>query len=462
LQFKNILIGSFFLFFISLIMITVVENKIVVFSFTIFVLLFSCLLLFLSGVRKKSELSSFITFFSVGLFWIAVSSFFRIYLFDYSQNTSDAYFFYQKSIDFKSKESINELIILTEGSLAVYFWRLIYSLTSFFGFASTPFYGIIFNNLILSFTAIIGVKISNIIFNNDMERAKRFILYFCSCGIFWLAASVHMRDAFIIFLTTILFYFAIKQINNNTTKNKLVFFGIVIFFTVLFPFLRTEFYFIPAFIFFCTFLPSLFLQRHKFIRYIPFLLLFIFLIVVISNLGLFDFNLLEVLNRGKRGYQEEIDVTANAGSLGVKLVIDQHPLVRLLIGSLYLQIYPIPFWYGFKTDTIYDFFKSINLFFLWGILASIYVCLKEISFYTLEVKKYLFFSLFIYLLMVFAISMSSLETRHLGCFFVPIIIIACAPDYTKKINVKRFKIAIFNILLFILLVHVSWGILKLI
>ena len=64
--------------------------------------------------------------------------------------------------------------------------------------------------------------------------------------------------------------------------------------------------------------------------------------------------------------------------------------------------------------------------------------------------------------MVFAISMSSLETRHLGCFFVPLIVIACAPDYTKKVNIKRFKVAVISILSFILLVHISWGVLKLI
>lgn len=462
MPFKNIIIGSLFLFFISLILVTTIEKKVGVFFFPIIILLFTFPLLYLVGVKKKSEFTSFIFFFSVGLFWIAVSSFFRIYLFDYSQNTSDAYFFYQRATDLKSKESINELILLTEGSLAVYSWRLIYGLTSYFGFESTPFYGILFNNLILSFTAVVGVKTSNIIFNNDTGRAKRFIIYFCSCGIFWLAASVHMRDAFIIFLTTVLFYFAVKQMQKNTTKNKLIFFGITIFFTILFPFLRTEFYFIPAFIVFCTFLPSLLLQRKKFIIYIPFIILFVFIIIIISNLGLFDFNLIEVLNRGKLGYQEEIDATANAGSLGVKLVIDQHPLVRLLVGSVYLQIYPIPFWYGFKTDTIYDFYKSINLFFLWGILASIYVSLKEVSIYTLTIKKILFFSLFIYLLMVFAISMSSLETRHLGCFFVPLIIIACAPDYTTKVNIKRFKVAVISILSFILLIHISWGVLKLI
>jgi hypothetical protein len=461
LQFNKLIKGSLLLFFISLIIITVVEKKLEIFFFPIIVLLFTSPVLYIIGI-KKSEFSSFIVFFSVGLFWVAISSFFRIYLFDYSQNSADAYFFYQRASDLHSKESINELLLLTEGSLAVYFWRFIYSLITYFGFENTPFYGIILNNLILSFTAIMGVKTLNVIFNNDMVRAKRFIIYFCCCGIFWLAASVHIRDAFLIFLTTIIFYYAVKQMQRNTTKGKIFFFGIVLSFTIVFPFLRTEFYFIPAFIAFCTFLPSLLLQRRKLIRYIPLILLCASLVIVFSNLDLFDFNLFEVINRARRGYQEEIDATAQEGSLGVKLIIDQHPLVRLIFGSVYLQIYPIPFWYGFKTDTIYDFYKSINLFFLWGILASVYVCLKEINVYTLSIRKALYFSLSIYIFMVFAISMTSLETRHLSCFFVPLIIVGCAPDYTKKTNIKNYKIAIFCILSFILIIHILWGILKII
>jgi len=445
---------------ISLVLITILEVNFSSFIIPILSLIISVLVLYVIGIRKKIEYLAFIFFFSVGLFWISISTFFRIYLFDYAQNTADAFMFYQRSIDFNNNENINELLFLTEGSLAIFIWKSIYRFFFILGFNNTPLIGLIVNNIIMSLTAIIGVKIINTIFENKIEKAKNFILYFSSCGMFWMFSSVHVRDSFIVLFVSLLFFFAIRQMIFHSLKYKIYFLLSILLFSALFPFLRSEFYFIPAFIFFCTFLPSILIEKKKIYKYILFFILCLSLFLFFSSINLIEFNPFEALIKGQKGYQEEVDATASASSLGVKLIIDQQPIIRFFAGFLYLQIYPIPFWYGFKTDTIYDFYKSINLFFLWFTLSSIYVCFREINKYKLLIKKVVLFSFFVYVFMVFAIAMSSLETRHLAPFLVPLIIVACTPDYKNLINRKRFKTAFASILFFIFLVHLSWFILK--
>lgn len=459
--YKYLLVAASVLIVASAILISVVELNLLLFFLPPFFILIGTIFIFLLRSKHRlAELTAFFSFFSVGLFWIAVSSYFRIYLDDYSQNTQDAAFFVKMATATADTDKLAELLLLTEGSFAVYVWRGFYAFFSFLGFGKPVLVGLLLNNTLMSLSCVFGIKTIHSVFGRDDYKSQMFLLLFCSCGIFWLFSSVHVRDSFVVFFVAILFFLSVKQMVNNTLKNKLLFFVSIVLLTLFFPFLRTEFYFIPAFFLLCTFLPSFVLQYKKFVKYLPFLLFLVALIVIASTLNFSGLNLLEVLSKGQKGYLEEIEETASAGSLGVKLVINQPFIIRMIAGSLYLQLYPIPFWYGFRTDTIYDFFKSIDLFFIWGVLPTIYIVFKRFRQRILVEKKVLLFSFLSYLFMVFAIAMTSLETRHLACFFIPLIFVASTVDFRIQENLVSYKKILFGIVVVISGIHLLWAVFK--
>src|SRR6185436_14029906 len=69
----------------------------------------------------------------------------------------------------------------------------------------------------------------------------------------------------------------------------------------------------------------------------------------------------------QEGYSELSFEQGEEQSLGNKLIVNQAPPVRLVLGSAYLFVYPIPFWAGFKEASSYHKFKSLNVLFMYAI-----------------------------------------------------------------------------------------------
>lgn len=459
-SFKNLWIAGIFFFIIGIISISIFEQDISIFFLPYFILLISAVIFFVLKIRSKAALSGFFLYFSINLFWVGISVLFRNYFGDYSQNNTDAFFFYQMSTKSAVDNRLSELVLTSEGAFAIYTWVYVYKFFTLFGFTQTPTIGILFNSWLLSIGCVVSVKIVNFIYN-DERISKKFIILYSFCAIYWLFGSVHVRDSFVVLLTIIQLYFTIYYLKYRTTFSYISLLLISILCTFIFPFLRTEFYFIPMlFVAGATFIPLFLRTKNKnTILLVSFLAVLISIGFVLFISGYADI-IFEVLERGQKGYLDEVAETASSSSLGVKLIINQPLLLRLILGSVYLHLYPIPFWYGFKTDTIYDLFKSLNLFFLWGIIPLVYIGICNARRYEQVLKEITFFCIAIYLTLVLAIAGTSLETRHLSVFFVPLLIIAVKPDLKESLTKRQYKKILARLLSVIVFIHLAWIILK--
>ncbi|MEK7382599.1 MAG: hypothetical protein AAB262_04860, partial [Elusimicrobiota bacterium] len=152
----------------------------------------------------------------------------------------------------------------------------------------------------------------------------------------------------------------------------------------------------------------------------------------------------------------------NSGSsLGVTYVINQPMPVRLAAGFFYLQIFPIPFWSGFSEVGIYHLLKALNGIFMWFAvpLAALGAC-RSLQVKEKTRKSALLFMAFVYAGMTFAIAATSLETRHVGAFLVPLLILATVPDLRAQPDIRAHRMLLRAWLGMILCIHIAWTVLK--
>jgi len=399
----------------------------------------------------------FIRTFMVGWVMSGVAAVYANYFGDIGQLYSDASGFYMMASGQGSGLTIDELKALSEGSLAVVLWRAVYDVFFSLGFARERFVGIMVNVTIVAFTGVISIKMARQVYGNDPYRFQRLTLLFSGCGLFWLFAAVHLRDSLVLFTVTALLYFWISFLSNPIIDLR--FLRIAVFSiigSVFLSYLRVEFTFVPFALAVAGCLSLLVSRNSDSNNWL--IILFLMLFIALS------FNaeiLIDIIARGSGNYTELSLDTSSSQSLGMALVVNQPLPVRLVVGSLYLVFFPIPFWSGFQLESVYSLFKSFNVLFFYALFPLFALSISDLWYEkSLRMANFLFF-LFVSIGFIFAIALTSLETRHLGTFLVPIFLLALMPDLRDEIVQYRYK----NFLLYMLsavgIVHVVWLFIKL-
>lgn len=414
---------------------------------------------FLGG---RYEVKAFLLFFSVCYFWAGVAGIYSVYLDDFSQK-ADALWFLGLATGSEDRLTLNELRGLTEGAGAVFIWRAIYDLFSLIGFEKGPYITVTFNTFLVSISGVVAIKTVRAIFGHDQHRLARFMLLFAMCGVFWLFAATMLRDSFILILNTLLVCVWVLYLMRPKLATAILLVVLSVIFSSIFWFFRTEFFFVPMAILAAAagaILVSGTLSRLSGIMSI---------LLIIGVLGLFIFifpssitDIADLLVSGNEQYAEFAKgIDSNGSSLGVTYVVNQPLLVRLAIGSFYLQVFPIPFWSGLFEETIYHLLKSLNAIFMWFVLplAILGVC-RALQIKEKPKKAALLFLTFVYAGFTLAIAGTSFETRHLGVFLVPLLIVATIPDLRFLPDVLIYRKLLSAWLGLIMFIHIAWVILK--
>jgi hypothetical protein len=416
--------------------------------------------LFIGGIRSKFEYNAFFLSFSVCIFWFGISSIYYVYFNDPFQHSSDPANFYSIATADAAGLNLVNISLLSEGALAVFIWRSLYEIFSFIGFEKPMYIGILFNCLIVSLVSTVASRIVISIFGQDYRHLNFFILLFNTCAIFWLFATIHIRDSLILFLNTYLILRSVKFLLKPAINNGF-FLGVsLIFATIIYPFLRTEFVFVPvsmALAIIAAYTVQLNSKLSR-IRYLTLLTIaFIGIILVFSS----QITIINVLIAGKEGYESEIGQAANtASSLGVALVVNQPTLLRIFIGTVYLHVFPIPFWHGFQLQSVYDLYKSFHVIYFWFVLPLFVLGAKNIFKFKKQQSSALILLFFLYLGFSIAIAISSLETRHLSVFAIPLLIISTIPDLNSSIIRNAYKLNFIFLLSTVFILHLAWAFLK--
>lgn len=407
------------------------------------------------------ERRAFQLIFAVCFFWAGVAAIYRIYFNDYGQNYLDAWSFYRLASGYASGSLIDDLRQMTEGSGAVLLWRFFYDFFAVLGFEKGPFVGISVNTCMVAMTAVIGVKIVKTVFGSDAPRLKRFILLFSFCGLFWEFAAIHLRDASILFAISVLVLFWTRFTSIPNTFNFLWLVIATLSGFVIFGFLRREFFFVPLAMMAAGLaamaLDSSTKRKHQVLIYVLFGLfsaVFAYLLIEFQS-GLFN-----ALTGGYKGYTQHSERTHGADSLGMRFIINAPFPVRLLFGSVYLLVFPIPLWSGFQFESANQLFKSFQALFMYGLIP-----LLALTAWMLARRKELrtaplLFMLFLFFGFTLSIAATSLETRHFGAFLVSILALAVLPDLADWDVKRAYKRLLAAFLSMMLLIHGIWIVLK--
>jgi hypothetical protein len=395
--------------------------------------------------------------FAVGFFMAGVAAIYTIYF----HETSDATYFFLDASAQGRNLFLKTLVSIREGALAVIVWNKFYDIFTFLGFSRSQFIGVTFNVTIVALTGVIAVKIARHVYGNDPYRFKRLTLLMSASGLLWLFAATHLRDSLILFVVTVLVYswvLFLKKHDSGMRLFQVIAFSMLI--CLFIGFLRREFVFVPVAMAMAG-LGSLLIGKKLGRNQISF-----YFLVIIGLVGLiiwasfFGDSIQYAFIRGNEGYAEALALKHSGDSLGMALIVNQPLPIRLVIGSIYLFVYPIPFWSGFQIESAYHLFKSFNVIFFYFVIPLLVMTLWQLWGQKEKPTSEILFCLFTTLGFTVAIAGTSLETRHLGVFLVPIFITALLPDLRVDSVWNKYKQLLTIFILSVVLVHIIWLVLK--
>lgn len=459
-KFNSLLSASFILYVLSLLIIGFSYQSyepllIINFYFLFFILVTSLL----SGKNNLDDFSSTILIFSICLFWTAISS---IYLnvFDDSQyKGQDSGFFLELA---QGAVFINPNIFgsnFYDGIGAVNFWKLFYDLFYLAGFSKLPYIGVTINTIFVSLSGLFSLKMVKLLYPSDPKRYFRFLILFSSCGLFMLFASLHLRDAFVLFFVTLQSYGWIRFIRYKNSSNFFLLFFITVICSYTLFWLRAEFTAL-GFGFLAAFLGS-FILTNQLSRisqlFLYSLSAFIGITVVILLLNYTS--VISDLVDSSINYSK-VGAEASGGSLGYELIISQPLPIRIFLSSIFLFILPVPFWSGMEENSIYYLFKSLNAVYFYFIIPLIVLSfINFLSFKGLRNTEN-YFLLFCILGFTTVVAFTSVESRHIGSF-IPLFLLFCLiPGFNKTIEKKNYLTLLLLFVCLIILIHTAWIFIK--
>lgn len=405
--------------------------------------------------ERKIYLWSFLS----GFLSAAIASLYRAKFSDFQ---TDAEQFFSLSSSGALGLSITEILSVSEGSLAVLIWRQAFIAMQFIGFPIEHYVGVFLNVLMVATSGVIALKIAKNIYGSDEVRLNNLIKMYSMCGIFWLFSGILMRDSIILLSINVLIYFWVNYLLFPRSPLR-IFALIVVSFLALpaFKFMRAEFVFVP-FAMLLAGLASLIVCRSVAIskRKLYGLLTLGSAAALSTYISAGD-ALQAALVQGLDYYSGESADQSNEGSLGMTLVINQIMPVRLLLGSIYLYLFPIPMWSGFQLESSYHFFKSLNVIFIYFLLPLIFLSFRELLKSKLHRNPAILFMAFLFLGFTVAIAGTSLETRHIGVFYSAVFVLALLPDLRKNTVRNNYKKMLSVVFFSVSVIHAMWMILKL-
>lgn len=427
----------------------------------IFFMLGTCLL-WLPSAGGYFERIGFRLVFAIGWFMAGIAAVYANYLNDPFQDLSDAAWFFELASMNSTDTSLSSIQSITEGSGAIVIWRAVYDVFAVIGFEKGPYLGVLVNVTSVAFSCVLAVKMARLVYGNDTSRLNRLIFLFSICGLFWLFAAIHLRDGIILLSITMLSYIWTRYLENSNIQNIVTLVAATIIAFIFFGFLRTEFLFIPLAMLVVGLAAILMFSKlsgtRKVFTYILALIGIVITGVIFSSLLE---GLLSSLIRNNDGYSEAAGLRGSSDSLGMALIVNQPILLRLIFGSAYIFIFPIPVWSGFQLESAYHLFKSFNTLFFYALVPLIALSILRIVQDKDVRTPSLMFLLFIMIGFMLAIAGTSLETRHFGAFLVPVLVLALLPDLTLKKYRHAYKVFLVIFISIMAMLHFVWLVIKL-
>jgi hypothetical protein len=409
---------------------------------------------------KKPELRVFLLTYAICIFVGGLAQCYSLNVFGKLQSTIDANTFFRFIKPSPPFMTMADAPKNFNSPLGILIWQQIYKLTWVLGFDFGPYTAVMFNAFVMGITGSITVRTAREIFGDDPWRLRRVGTLFAFCGLFILFGSVLLRDCFTTFFNALVLWGLVRWLCVPTFFNLLKAIVLTGFSVFAMAYLRFESIILFGMFWFLLILIWFIKERLDIARLFVICLALITLIIGSSYLISYFQTAKKFQEVKTEGYTGSAAAATQKESLGMKLVARQPMPIRIVMGSGYLMIFPIPLW-GYLQPGLGDYMLIKGYHGIYQVLmlplcfAGLFLVVQEFF----KNQKHSLPLLFVtaYLLMnLMAVVATSLEQRHLAQFMPAMFILAAMPDTREKKSsamVKRIRIVWFAV---VLLVHAAW------
>ena len=410
------------------------------------------------------ERGTFLRVFAVGMLIASIGSIYLLVFRDPIQLGSDAALFFQLASGSANSGSLAELQLVSEGALAVLAWRAIYQMTGSLGIAPAVYIGTFANVTMIAWMAVATTRLARSTFGPDPRRLVRLRHYVVMCGLFWLFMGVHLRDAAVVLAVAVLVALWGSWVSDARSGRKLsAAIATSLVGAPVMGALRTEFVFVPLFLIAAAAGATVLGRSNGRVPLLAKAAIFATGVGVAIAFAQLGDTLRLVLEAGAGGYADLRSASGGADSLGDALIGDRALPVRLVLGSIYLFAFPIPFWVGFQLESAYHLFKSLNsLFFFLALVPALLLAFRTVIREPGARCPPVMFLILLAVGFTGAVAATSLESRHLGAFLPSILVLALLPDLAQSSERRRFRLALAATLAAVGMVHLLWAALRLV
>ena len=407
--------------------------------------------------RDRSAFTMYSRMFAVGWFVAGLAALYAEVLGDTLQLESDAASFFELASGTAQGLDLAQLGELTEGAGAVLLWRALYDLFGWIGLDRQRYLGIDFNVLLVATTGVVALWMARRLYGRDAYRESRLVLLFSLCALMWLFSAVHLRDSVVLLTITLTVHAWVCYATSRAALRLPGLAAAMLAATVALAALRTEFVFVPMLVTLAG-VASLVLTRSdggRRARRRRALAL-----VLLAGVGAVGWvyvgNMLDAVTAGAETYRGLVEGEAARESLGAQLIVNQPLPIRVIVGSVYLFIFPIPIWSGFIAGSVVPLLKTANAMFFYALVPLLAVAVRDLRRISGTNRALLLFMLIVAVAFTAAIAVTSLEVRHFGAFLVPMFMLALLPDLRVPQIRRRYRRSLLAMVGAMVLLHLAW------
>lgn len=448
---------DFFIFFLGLLLNIAGYGNFLVFPIGLFYFIVGYVFLIFFGINRSWESRIYVRMFAIGWLAMGISAFYDFVLDSKDLNGMDSAAFFEAAKGLYRNLTITDLLATHEGGLAIKIWQEIYDSFALFGIHKERFIGILVNVLAVSYSAVIAMRIAKLIYGNDNFRLRLLFYMITLCGMFWLFAGFHLRDAFVLLAITSLIAVWIWYINRPSFGFRLL---IIVVFSLgmagVLEALRGEFLFLPLAFGLAACPAILFSHRNSTKAIWRWLFLLIVIPIIVGAAALVYSEVRFLMEYTSQLYLDGSGGIDGSSNPGWVLVYQSPWYIQMFLRPLVMVIFPLPVWWGLQLDSAYVFFKGLTTPLFYLILPLAALASYHLYRYPVLRSPQQLFLFFISLGMTFAIAFTSAQTRHLGAFLIPIFLFCLLPNIKEPIIRSQYWKLLRIFFIVMLLAHGFW------
>jgi len=358
--------------------------------------------------------------------------------------------------------SITKSAGFKEDFLPILVWNKCYSFFNFFSFPPGRYIGVAINTIFIVWTSFIGLSILRSINELNNKKTEDFYkILFCANGILWMYGALHLREALILFIISLLLKVWIDWINKKSFFNLIKLGIISITYYLSADYVRGGYSIIlGAFVLSFVIVNIYQSISEKKITIIQLLTVPIIIGLIIFNSDFLKNAFFYFVERFE-AYNQISAESSDYGSIGIVL-LKQPFLIRCLFSIFYLLFMPIPIWSIIENNTlsIYHVFKSSFAIYNYLTIPFLIIIIRESVQYFKRIDQTKLFLISLYILTTLAIGITSLETRHYGNFSLIFIILISYFNWDFNLYKAEYRKILSYLFLFLFILYFVYVFLK--